>query len=685
MTLTTRQYRLLQELMDSDDYVVISDLAGHLNLSTRTVQRELSAVSDFLKENGGAIEKKAGKGVRFIGSAELRKKLIKQFNTPSKLRPVYSQAERVALILTMLLQENGPRKIAAFSGRLGVSEATIGNDLNLCEPWLRESGIKLQRKQGAGVFLSATEWQRRQALVRLHYEYINHGIDTKLDFVARVDGMPILETLLRPDVVHKLEEMISAIPQLCDVYASDKSRRTLVVHLYTLYTRVVQGAGLMYRRIERKENDATEDLADKIIQSMEEIFSIRIPEGENEYLSTLLKCTYGISVLHSPDVEQKATQIAERMLRIAESATGVMINTSGVFFDALVKHLVPTIYRLKMGMEIRNPMAEEIKSHYAPYYELAESCSEVISDELGLQVPEAEFCYLALHLGVAIEDVRSMHSQRCHAIVCCPSGMVTAQLLALRIGREFGDIIVDDVVSTANINFDSLRERGIEMIISTVPIADSPIPCAHVSSFLKDEEKTVVWNLLKYCKNQGNNILSPLREGQFLEELHESKTVVDAILSILENFFLETEPGLDSMDRVIEHASQKAAKNPDCAAKIAKDLHLREKYGSMVTADENCILLHCRTEGVTEPCFGVIRPAAFKYVNVERELVPHTVLLMLAPKNASKELLGVLGAISQAVVDNYWFYENLRRGDMSNCYLSLERVLKKYYSESGKK
>ena len=119
MTLTTRQYRLLQELMDSDDYVVISDLAGHLNLSTRTVQRELSAVSDFLKENGGAIEKKAGKGVRFIGSAELRKKLIKQFNTPSKLRPVYSQAERVALILTMLLQENGPRKIAAFSGRLG--------------------------------------------------------------------------------------------------------------------------------------------------------------------------------------------------------------------------------------------------------------------------------------------------------------------------------------------------------------------------------------------------------------------------------------------------------------------------------------------------------------------------------------------------------------------------------------
>ena len=173
MTLTTRQYRLLQELMDSDDYVVISELAGHLNLSARTVQRELSAVSDFLRENGGTIEKKAGKGVRFLGSEKLREQLKAQSSVPSGLRPMYSQTERVKAILTMLLQENEPRKIAAFSGRLGVSEATIGNDLNLCQPWLLESGIKLQRKQGAGVFLSATEWQRRQAFVRLYYEREN--------------------------------------------------------------------------------------------------------------------------------------------------------------------------------------------------------------------------------------------------------------------------------------------------------------------------------------------------------------------------------------------------------------------------------------------------------------------------------------------------------------------------------
>lgn len=684
MTLTTRQYRLLQELMDSDDYVVISDLAGHLNLSTRTVQRELSAVSDFLRENGGTIEKKAGKGVRFLGSEELKDRLKERFSTPSGLRPMYSQAERVQAILTMLLQENEPRKIAAFSGRLDVSEATIGNDLNLCQPWLLQSGIKLQRKQGAGVFLSATEWQRRQALVRLYHEHENSLADADPASRYHLDSLPLIEGLFDPVIIRKLEKLITAIPELCDVYASDKSRRSLVVHLYTIYARVLQGAGLTKRSREANISDATEELAGMIIRAMEEMFSIKIPAGENEYLGLLLKCTHGISMLHSPEAERRAKSIAERMLRMAESATGVMLNTSGVFFDALVKHLVPTIYRLKMGMEIRNPMAEEIKSHYAPYYELAETCSVVIKDELGLEVPEAEFCYLALHLGVAIEDIRSLRSRRCHAIVCCPSGMVTAQLLALRIGREFGDIIVDDVISTANINYDSLRERGIDIIISTVPLADCPIPCAHVSSFLKEEEKTVVWELLKSCRGQNNNIFSALNEGQFLEELQEGKSVVDAILSILENFFLETDKALDNIDKVIEFAGRKAGANPECAALIARDLRRREKLGSITVADEGTLLLHCCTDGVSEPWFGVIRTAPFSYANLERRLEPETILVMLAPKQASKALLGVLVAISQAVADNYWFNDNLRRGDKSSCYLSLERILKKYYSESGK-
>jgi len=335
-------------------------------------------------------------------------------------------------------------------------------------------------------------------------------------------------------------------------------------------------------------------------------------------------------------------------------------------------------------MEIRNPMAEEVKSHYAPYYELAESCSAAITEELGFEVPEAEFCYLALHLGVAIEDSRSLRSRRCHAIVCCPSGMVTAQLLALRIVREFSDIVVDDVISTANIDFDALHKRGIEMVISTVPLAECPMPCAHVSSFLKDEEKTLIWNMLKTCRNQSLNNYSSMREERFLEELHNDKTVVDAILDILDNFFLETDTNLSDMDQVIEFAGRKAGNCGEDAELIINDLHLREQHGSMVTADESTMLLHCRTEGVTKPWFGVVRPKPFTYVNLDRSIQPSTVLIMLAPKNASKPLLGVLGAISQAVVENFWFYENLRRGDMDSCCLSLERVLKKYYSESGK-
>jgi len=352
MTLTTRQYKLLLALMDSDDYVIISDLAENLNLSTRTVQRELSAISDFLEENGCRIEKKAGTGIRFLGSKEIREKLREDYASPASLRPVYSQSERVAAILTMLLQEADPRKIAVFSGMLGVSEATIGNDLNICEPWLDQSGIRLYRKQGAGVFLDATEWQRRQALVRLYYEFQDTADDIDYSLKHYLNNLPMLRNLVDFKAISKLRDMVDGIPQLSDVYTSDKSRSSLVIHLYTMYLRVKQGAGVEDRIRKPADNDATEILADLIIRNMEDSLSVSIPAGENEYLALLLKCSQGIGVLHSPDVERKAKRIAERMLRMAESATGVILDPTGVFSEALVKHLVPTIYRLKMGMEI---------------------------------------------------------------------------------------------------------------------------------------------------------------------------------------------------------------------------------------------------------------------------------------------------------------------------------------------
>ena len=60
---------------------------------------------------------------------------------------------------------------------------------------------------------------------------------------------------------------------------------------------------------------------------------------------------------------------------------------------------------------------------------------------------------------------------------------------------------------------------------------------------------------------------------------------------------------------------------------------------------------------------------------------PDTILVMLAPKSASKQTLGTLGSLSREIVESETFLETLRSADQKRCYSAIERVLNNYYNE----
>jgi mannitol operon transcriptional antiterminator len=381
------------------------------------------------------------------------------------------------------------------------------------------------------------------------------------------------------------------------------------------------------------------------------------------------------------EAELQARYIAERMIRMAEARTGAMIDPGGGFTEALKKHLLPTLARLSMGMDIRNPILEDVKLHYQELYQLAKECAVVIEEALGVTVPDSELGYLAVHLGVALEDSRSYFSRRCRAVVCCPSGMVTAQLLALRVNREFPDIETADVVSTSNLDFDQMAQNNIEMIISTVPLTCKIIPCVQVSPFLTDKEKDAVWQVLKRCKSEPHPQQEHASLTDLVTTLARTRNVIDTILEVLSNLFVEPDAEYESMSSVIDSIATRAACKDSFIETVRNDLIEREKFGSTVTADQSTMLLHCRTEGVDRVWFGVIRPRALTYLCRGEVIQPRAILVMLAPKSASRQTLGTLGSLSREIVESDAFLETLHNGDLRRCYSAVERVLNAYYFE----
>jgi mannitol operon transcriptional antiterminator len=682
--LTTRQYEILAFVLQTDDFVTISSIAGRFRLSTRTVQRELDTIDGYLGKDDRLIEKKTGYGIRFRGKEADRQRILGCINSLPNLRPVYSQQERVTAILLALLMEGEPRKIHTFTRSLGISETTVGTDLNFCESWLTENGIALIRKPGVGVYVDANEWQRRQALVRLYYDHTGGGRGQKNEICAyseKLPKLPNVQRLFDPEKAEQIDRMLDEIGALKGLIQNDRSRRALVVHLYMILLRVCQGAGIEEETDRPAQNDPTLKLADALIGGLAKRFSIRIPNGERDYLAMLLSTTKGLGGVSSEEADQQARRIASRMIHMAEARTGVMIDPNGGFSEALKKHLVPTITRLSMGMDIRNPILDDIKQHYSTLYQLARECACVIEDELHVTVPDSELGYLAVHLGVAMEDSRSYYSRRCRAIVCCPSGMVTAQLLALRVNREFPDIETADVVSTANLDYEQLLQNGVEMIISTVPLADERIPFVQVSPFLTDAEKDAVWQLLKSCKNVPHVSPEHASLTDLATALAKTRSVIDTILEILSNLFIDPDAASETVADIIDRVAERTAASAELVETVRADLNEREKYGSTITTDQRTMLLHCRTNGVDQVWFGVVRPQKLLYQYRNETIHLETVLVMFAPKTASRQTLSTLGSISRAVIESEAFMETLRAGDRKRCYAAVEKVLNTYYTE----
>lgn len=678
MTLTTRQYELLYLALEGDGYKTMAALAERLGLSKRTIQRELEAVTACLGEDGRLIEVKSGSGVRFCGSREQRAHLLKKMGGPEKLRPVFSQEERVAAILMRLLMETQPQKIYSFTRNLGITDTTVGSDLNHCEKWLAENGVPLVRKPGVGIYVEADEWLRRRALVRLYYEQAEshkYKLDNKAPALCGIPDAFDSRKLFPPVFLSQIERLLDSIPELAGMIQNDRGRKALALHLYLLLLRVSQGAG-----IEEQAGvcayAAAGSLANILICALEAHFSIRIPNGERFYLSSVLQSSQGLSGISDRESERQAARIAERMILRAQARTGVMIDPAAGFTEALQRHLVPTIARLSMGLDIRNPILEDVKAHYGELYDLAQECAKELVDELHTEVPDSEIGYLAVHLGVALEDSRSYSSRRCRAIICCPSGMVTAQLLSLRIKREFSDIEVKDVVSTAKLDSAQLERDSIEMIISTVQLPQVDLPSVQVSPFLTDPEKDAVWQLLKACKSEPPKTGAGVQLSDLATTLARTRTAIDTILQILSGLFLWEDGDLADMPGLIARIARHTAGTPQLAAAVQADLCEREKLGSTITPDGETMLLHCRTEGISQAWLGIVRAK-----EGQTAVLPKLALIMLAPREAQKQTLETLGAISRALVEEPAFIKTLRRGDAQSCHHTVEKILNTYYCE----
>lgn len=692
---TGRLLPILKRLLASrGEFVTVRDLSDELDVSERTVKRELPGLEQWLSARGAVLIRKPGAGVRLEAASPQLDALMEELSAAGPARD-YSKDERHYFLISELLLTAEPVKSYSFASQFKVTESTLSADLDRAEQWLAPFGLRLIRKPGYGVYVEGSENAIRSALIQLVYESIAE--DQVAGLLSRTDTEPDagsdparvrshirsrLLNLIDEGAAEQLQRMVEELERSLDLKLTDSAYIGLGVHLALAIHRIRSGQRIV---IEPHILDGLRGLpefekAQKLASRLEEMLDIEIPDDEVGYITMHLK-----GAETRPDGERDnyydyvsfdLVRLARNMLKVAEAEFGYELKGSSKLFAGFVHHLGPAVERLKLGLDIRNPLLRQIREQYEDVFAIAVKCAQLLAEYVDRKVPESEVAYIAMHIGAMSEYARAERPSP-KVLIACASGMGTSGLLMARVRKEFPAFNLIGIASAS----EAAENDDADFIVSTVDV-ETEIPVVRVSVLLSFDD---VENIRRFVKEEQQFFVKkkPRRNVQadLVGTLEEHRQTLEGILDLMKH--VDIADGFASRDvgELIAAIAERFTENTDNAAVLERELHERERLGETVLSQDGLILLHCRSEVIGRLTLAIFRfPEGIDAESEDKPIRLKAALLLLAPKASGKSYLQAAGEISKSLIDKPGFAARLASSEPDNLRREIADMMRELYA-----
>nr|WP_255639762.1 BglG family transcription antiterminator [Aquibacillus saliphilus] len=697
MYISGRERKILEFLLSQQGEATIRQLADNLDVSSRTVHRDLKSVEDLLKQYNLRISKKSGVGIHITGDTADKELLERAlFNVQ---HTDYTPEERHAIITSTLLESNQPIKLFTLANELHVTIATISNDLDKIGEKLTDYQLELIRKRGYGVKVEGKEENKRAALsylisqhmdefdfISLLRENIEKKSNQQLDTISnRLLGLVDRSKLLT--IEKSVERLRSELPY----ELADSGYIGLVVHLALAIERLQHGENIQFdsNYLHDIEDTNEYEIAEKMIKDLEKAFQMKIPDDEIGYITMHLM---GAKIRYDHDylLEESSLDIAykakELISFISNQFDEELTNNSRLLSD-LVAHLKPTIYRLKKQMNIKNPLLKEIKEDYQDLFTIIDlGVKEVFTDT---DFPDEEIGYLVLHFASALLTVED--NLEVNALVVCSSGIGTSKMLASRLNHQIPE--VTQVTTKSLFELEKMDLSDYNLIISTIPLRDMTNEYILASPILTQSEIHKIKRYvrrLKVSKGAGQKPVAKKDEVKSRENIlnrlqmmqRYSKVTLDLLLG-LRVYQLK---GKKSIEQVLESASAKLKEEQviEDNESVVEDLIKRQQLGGLGIPNTSLALYHTRNESIRRPIFSIYaldHAITVGSMDNNKKIDVDSVLLMLAPSSATEESLDILSYISGLIISGQESISVFQSKDESRINQFLSHQLNEYINQ----
>lgn len=440
-----RSTRILK-LIDQRHSVSMDTLVEKLEVSFKTVKNDIKELNSLLKGTALIDNKQGQYKIYVFNNAEFEQIKNSIYNQKEFLN---SPQRRMAFIISKLMNTNEPCLTDELAYEMHVGRTTIIGDLKKMRDILADYNLSIVGKTNNGIELKGTELDLRFFVLENIYEIIYEERILDEDIINLIKSTSDQYQFDRTTFDSFLKSLTVTLDRLLNGYAIDTIKNE--------YAEILRGWEFT--------------LVNNISDEIEKRLNISIPIKERIFLTLPI---VGMRTPTNTEVISQHVKITEEVAYLVDQIIerikyemGLDIKLEDILED-FIYHMAFLVNRLKYGVNIYNPMVNDIKEKYKVAYKMAELARDVIEKNLNVKMKQDEVGFIAAYFGVFISERQGEKSKVYKVAVICGTGRVTARLVASQLKSIFDANTVIDLYSDSEVTGNLLDKYN--LVLSTVQI-----------------------------------------------------------------------------------------------------------------------------------------------------------------------------------------------------------------------
>ncbi|MFR2776619.1 MAG: BglG family transcription antiterminator [Anaerostipes sp.] len=688
--LTKRQKSIIKMLIQfsADNPITIQAISAKLKLSSRTILREMPDIDRWFEENDFQLIKKPRVGL-YVKEDQETRKFIGELVEMDHDKFGYSKEDRQGRIISDLLMLNEPLKYFYFTSLFRISDGTLTNDLDEIEQWMSHYNLSLVRKPGIGIYWTGKEEDYRQAVTMMLRRKLEGHMLSELFHNEEVMQGGLFSNVTQ-DFFNEAVWMVQELQNLLDIQYTERSIRHLSLYFMVAKSRISQGLEVdsdgknLAPMMHLPECQMANWIGSKISYAV----GHQVSEGEVYCIAMQLLTAKIWKNKHDSKYDEESFRVRQIVIKITlnmEKLLDMEFLGNTVLIDGLCNHMKPAVNRIRMGLFVENTHMEMLREKYMDVYQAAVEACGFLKEELQVsEISEEELGFIAMYFCAFIEKQKE-EDKHFRVYVACPHGIGTSQMLSVYLKRDFPQLRIQKIISSADIKVEELVEEEIDLVISTTEL-DLAFPNVYVSSMLTETDKVMIKTALSNIRKKHKK--KPIKGTRKSKKIRRRNiqymvTLGQEILQVLDNIKLSIGENLQSKADLIEYAGTVFARSEEDAGKITAELYKREELASTFIPGMNVLFLHSETKGVKHCRFGYIY---LKEPIAEQELLIRGAVLMLIPKEEGNRVFReVMSEVSGALAEKDQIITYLFQKNRKAVEAELEASLGSYFEKIMKR